>query len=115
MALTAPLRRRDFRLLWTGMAVSLLGDGIFLVAVAWEAYSISDRPAALAYVGLATSLPQVALLLLGGAVSDRISRRTVLFWADAVAAPAMAYGAPGRPPFQLRVVTSGGPVCEQKG
>ena len=25
----APLRRRDFRLLWTGMAVSLLGDGMF--------------------------------------------------------------------------------------
>ena len=89
MALTAPLRRRDFRLLWTGMAVSLIGDGIFLVAVAWEAYSISDRPAALAYIGLATSLPQVALLLLGGAVSDRISRRTVLFWADAIRAVAL--------------------------
>jgi Na+/melibiose symporter-like transporter len=89
VALTAPLRRRDFRLLWTGMAVSLLGDGIFLVAVAWEAYNISDRPAALAYIGLATSVPQVALLLLGGAVSDRVSRRTVLFWADAVRALAL--------------------------
>ena len=89
MAITAPLRRRDFRLLWTGMAVSLLGDGIFLVAVAWEAYRISDHPSALAYVGLATSVPQVALLLLGGAVSDRISRRTVLFWADALRALAL--------------------------
>jgi MFS family permease len=89
VALTAPLRRRDFRLLWMGMAVSLLGDGIFLVAVAWEAYSISDRPSALAFVGLATSIPQVALLLLGGAVSDRVSRRTILFWADAVRALAL--------------------------
>jgi MFS family permease len=89
VALTAPLRRRDFRLLWMGMAVSLLGDGIFLVAVAWEAYSISDRPSALAFVGLATSVPQVALLLLGGAVSDRVSRRTILFWADAVRALAL--------------------------
>ena len=42
--ITAPLRRRDFRLLWTGMAVSLLGDGIFIVAVAWQAYAISDHP-----------------------------------------------------------------------
>ena len=73
--LTAPLRRRDFRLLWTGMAVSLLGDGIFIVAIAWQAYTISDRPSALAYVGLATSAPQVALLLVGGAVSDRFPRR----------------------------------------
>ena len=36
--LTRRLRRRDFRLLWTGMSVSLLGDGIFLVAMAWQAY-----------------------------------------------------------------------------
>ena len=89
MLITAPLRRRDFRLLWTGMAVSLLGDGIFIVAVAWQAYAISDHPSALAYVGLATSAPQVVFLLLGGAVSDRLSRRTVLFWADVVRALAV--------------------------
>ena len=28
-----PLRHRDFRLLWSGMTVSLLGDGIFIVAL----------------------------------------------------------------------------------
>lgn len=101
MSLTAPLRRRDFRLLWTGMAVSLLGDGIFIVAIAWLAYTISDRPSALAYVGLATAAPQVVLLLLGGAVSDRFPRRALLFWADvarglAVAALAflLAFGPP---------------------
>jgi hypothetical protein len=87
--ITAPLRRKDFRLLWTGMAVSLLGDGIFIVAVAWQAYAISDHPSALAYVGLATSAPQLALLLVGGAVSDRFSRRTVLFWADVARALAV--------------------------
>jgi MFS family permease len=72
------------------MAVSLLGDGIFIVAVAWQAYAISDHPSSLAYVGLATSAPQVALLLVGGAVSDRLSRRTVLFWADVARAVAVA-------------------------
>jgi len=73
------------------MAVSLLGDGVFIVAVAWQAYAIADRPSTLAYVGLAASLPQVAMLLVGGAVSDRIPRRTVLFWADV--ARAIAVGA----------------------
>ena len=86
----APLKRRDFRILWTGMAVSLLGDGIFLVAVAWQAYAISDHPSALALIGVATSAPQVAFLLVGGAFSDRFSRRAVLFWADAVRAVAVA-------------------------
>ena len=89
LLLTAPLRRRDFRLLWTGMAVSLLGDGVFIVAVAWEAYSIADRPSTLAYVGLAASLPQVAMLLVGGAFSDRVPRRTILFWSDVARAVAV--------------------------
>ena len=37
-----PLRQRDFRLLWSGMTVSLIGDGIFLVALAWQVYELSD-------------------------------------------------------------------------
>ena len=91
VSLTAPLRQRDFRLLWTGMSVSLLGDGFFLVAVAWEAFGLSNRPASLAYVGVALSLPQVAMLLVGGAVSDRWGCRPVLIWADW--ARALAVGA----------------------
>jgi hypothetical protein len=86
----APLRRREFRLLWTGMAVSLLGDGIFIVAVAWQAYAISNSPAALAYIGVVTALPQVLLLLVGGAVSDRLPRRAILVWADLARAGALA-------------------------
>jgi len=89
VSLTAPLRRRDFRLLWTGMSVSLLGDGFFLVAVAWETLSLSNRPASLAYVGVALSLPQVAMLLVGGAVSDRWGSRPILIWADVARAAAV--------------------------
>ena len=39
-----PLRHRDFRLLWTGMTVSLLGDGIFLVGVALAGLPAIERP-----------------------------------------------------------------------
>ena len=80
----APLALRDFRLLWTGMTVSLLGDGIFLVAVAWQVYTLWNLPSALAVVGLAMSLPQVLFLLLGGVVVDRVDRRSVMLWADVV-------------------------------
>jgi len=90
VAIATPLRHRDFRLLWTGLVVSLLGDGIFLVAVAWQAYQIADRPSALAGVGLAASVPQVVLLLLGGAVSDRLPRRAVLLAADVARAAAVS-------------------------
>ena len=40
----APLRLRDFRLLWSGMCVSLLGDGVFIVAMAWQIYALSNTP-----------------------------------------------------------------------
>ena len=84
--LLAPLRHRDFRLLWTGMSVSLLGDGILLVALAWQTYSLSNAPAAMSAVGVALSVPQVALLLLGGVVSDRFDRRRVMLVSDLVRA-----------------------------
>jgi DHA3 family tetracycline resistance protein-like MFS transporter len=85
-----PLRHRDFRLLWTGMTVSLLGDGIFLVALAWQVYVLSNAPTALAVVGLAISLPHLAFLLVGGMVSDRVDRRRVMVLADALRGTAIA-------------------------
>jgi MFS family permease len=78
----SPLRHRDFRLLWTGMTVSLLGDGIFLVAVAWEAYVLWNAPAALSTVGIAMTLPTIVFLLFGGVLSDRFDRRLVMLYAD---------------------------------
>lgn len=82
VGLIRPLRHRDFRLLWTGMAVSLLGDGVFLVATTWTAYTLWNAPAALSIVGVALTVPTMACLLLGGAVSDRFDRRNVMLLAD---------------------------------
>ena len=82
--LLAPLRYRDFRLLWSGMCVSLLGDGIFLVAMAWQVYALSNAPTALAVVGITMTVPTIAFLILGGVVSDRLDRRRVMLAADVV-------------------------------
>lgn len=88
--LLAPLRLRDFRLLWTGMTLSLLGDGVLLVALAWQAYQLSNRPAAMSLIGVALTVPQVILVLVGGVVSDRLERRKVMLVADAVRGVALA-------------------------
>src|SRR5262249_2605933 len=85
-----PLRIRDFALLWTGMTVSLLGEGLYMVAIAWQVYAISNAPTALALVGLAWTVPQVLLLLVGGAISDRFERRLVLMLSDAIRGAAIA-------------------------
>ena len=81
--LLAPFRHRDFRLLWGGMCVSLLGDGVFLVAIAWQAYELSNAPTALSLVGIAMTVPTIVFLLIGGVVSDRVDRRKVMLAADA--------------------------------
>jgi MFS family permease len=88
--LLSPLRHRDFRVLWAGMAVSLLGDGIFLIAIAWESYALWNAPAALSIVGIGMAVPTVLFLLAGGIVSDRYDRRLVMMWADGVRAVAVA-------------------------
>lgn len=82
--LLAPLVDRDCALLWTGRATSLLGDGVYVVAIAWLVYSLSNVPTAMSVVGLALSLPQVAFFLVGGVVSDRFERRRVLLVSDAM-------------------------------
>ena len=80
--LLAPLALRDFRLLWTGMCISLLGDGVFIVALAWQVYALSNVPTALALVGVAMTVPTIAFLLLGGVLSDRFDRRRLMLGAD---------------------------------
>jgi len=85
-----PLRHRDFRLLWTGMSVSFTGDGIYLVAIAWQVYRLSDVPSALAAVGLALSLPQVLFVALSGVWSDRFDRRRLMLIADGIRGVAIA-------------------------
>ena len=88
--LFTPLRLRDFRFLWIGLVVSLIGDGMFFVAIAWQVYELSNAPTALSIVGVALSAPHVVLLLLGGVVSDRFDRRKVMIAADLVRAVAVA-------------------------
>jgi DHA3 family tetracycline resistance protein-like MFS transporter len=84
-----PLRHRDFRYLWVGMTASLLGDGIFYVALAWQAYELSNTPSALSTIGVAMTVPHVVFLLAGGVVSDRFDRRRVMMAADALRALAV--------------------------
>ncbi len=84
-----PLGVRDFALLWTGMTVSSLGDGIYAVALAWQVYALSNTPTALSVVGVAWMLPQLAAVLLGGVVADRVDRRRVMIFSDVLRSTAI--------------------------
>jgi MFS family permease len=89
MQILQPLRLHAFRLLWAGMTISLIGDGVTMVAIAWQVYELSTLPTALGLTMMAMSVPQILLLLLGGFVSDRFDRRRVMLMADTIRCAAL--------------------------
>lgn len=73
-----PLRNRNFRLLWAGSAVSVLGDQFYLVALPWVVLQLTGSGVAMGTVLMAAALPRGILMLLGGAFSDRFSARKIM-------------------------------------
>jgi MFS family permease len=83
---TGALRHRDFALLWAGQTVSLAGNGIFTVALPLEVLRLTGSSLELALIVSARTLPAVLLLLVGGTLVDRMSRRLVMLVSDSVCA-----------------------------
>ena len=78
------LRERSFRSLFFARALSLLGDGIVPVALAFAVLGIERSATALGIVLAAQSVPRVTLMLVGGVFGDRLPRRTVMLVSDLV-------------------------------
>jgi predicted MFS family arabinose efflux permease len=78
------LRERDFRLVYGAQVVSLLGDGIIPVALAFAILDLTGSATDLGLVLAARTVTLVASLLAGGVVADRVSRRRVMIAADLV-------------------------------
>jgi MFS family permease len=79
-----PLRVRDFRLLWIGQSVSMLGDQFYLIALPWLVLQITGSPLALGTVLALASIPRALFMLIGGALVDRFSPRNVMFVSNLV-------------------------------
>ena len=80
--MTGPLRLRDFRYLFSARAISYIGTYLAPIAVA---FAILDNGGGATAVGLsfaAWTLAQVAMLVVGGVVGDRVSRRVVMIGSD---------------------------------
>ena len=77
------LSNRQFTLLWSGQTVSQFGDGILSVALPLLVLAITNNATDLGLVVAARLVPTVVFLLLGGAVTDRVSRRLAMLTSDA--------------------------------
>ena len=83
MGLTAPLRIRKFRLLFSAQVASNLGDWFdFLALAVLIAYVWEYGPTALAALALAVAVPWIFVAPFAGVVADRWPKRTVMVGAD---------------------------------
>ncbi len=81
----AALTHRGFRLLWSGIGASQIGDQMVVFALGWLVVDIAVRegtpqlgPLYLGLLGLSRAGPGLALGLFGGVFADRLDRRSVL-------------------------------------
>jgi MFS family permease len=75
------LRHRDFRLLFIGQTISLIGDAAFVTALAWKTFTIAGS-SKLGVVLVCQAVGLLTTLLIGGALADRLSRRRMMIASD---------------------------------
>lgn len=72
------LRNRDFRLLWAGEGVSLIGDQLYLIALPWLVLQLTGNAFAMGTVLALAAIPRALFMLVGGALTDRLSPRALM-------------------------------------
>ncbi len=72
----------DFRLLFAGSTTSLLGDQFALIATPWLVLRLTGDPLVLGMVLALEGFPRAIFMLVGGAITDRLSPRLVMLAAD---------------------------------
>jgi len=76
------LSNRNFRLLWIGGSVSVLGSQFSLIALPWLVLQLTDDPQVLGLVLALAGLPRALFMLYGGVITDRFSPRKILLICD---------------------------------
>jgi MFS family permease len=80
--LLVPLHYRDFRLLFSGQLISIIGDNFYEVALPWLVLSKGGNAQDLGIVLVAYGIPRVSTVLVGGWLSDRLRPRRIMLSAD---------------------------------
>lgn len=73
-----PLRNANYRLWLIGSTISFLGDQFYMLALPWLILQKTGSAVAMGAVMMAGSVPRALLMLMGGAVSDRVSARKIM-------------------------------------
>ena len=72
------LRIRNFRLLWIGEGISLLGDQFYMIALPWLVLTLTGNALAVGTVFAMAGIPRALFMLVGGALTDRFTPRKLM-------------------------------------
>ncbi len=85
---TNPMSRvmslHNFRLLFSGAFISLLGDQFALIAIPWLVLQLTRDPLLLGTVLALEGIPRAVFILFGGAITDRLSPRLLMLIANII-------------------------------
>ena len=79
----------SFSALWTGQLISMFGDRVHQIALAFLVLGLTNSLVAVAFVFVAASLPNLLLSPVAGALVDRWNQRDVLIVSDLLRAAAV--------------------------
>ena len=88
-----PLRHAHYRLLAASLALSLLTQGLWAIAVVWQVVDLGGGPGTLSLVTALSAGGMLATTLLGGALADRVPQRRILLAVALLQATATAIAA----------------------
>ncbi|HVT41499.1 MAG TPA: MFS transporter [Acidimicrobiales bacterium] len=81
---TTPLREsRDFRLLFSGQLISMLGTQLTVVAIPYQVYSMTRSSLQVGAISLAQLIPFIVGALSAGPIGDSHDRRRIMVWTAA--------------------------------
>ena len=80
---TNVLAIRNFRLLWIGEGISLLGDQFHMIALPWLVLSLTGNALAVGTVMAMAGIPRALFMLVGGALTDRFTPRKLMIGSNA--------------------------------
>jgi MFS family permease len=78
------LRHRNFRLFFGGQSISLIGTWMTRIATSWLVYRLTGSALLLGTVSFAGQIPTFLLAPFAGVWVDRLDRRQVLIWTQAL-------------------------------
>jgi MFS family permease len=77
-SLQALLSNRNFKFLWIGEGISLIGDQFYMIALPWLVLQLTGDALKMSTVLALAGIPRALFMLVGGAITDRFKPRRVM-------------------------------------